>query len=116
MASETTQDNRSSEAGSDIISVCFFTAAEGLLGALVAESASSTPESHLAQDSALHHLTFCVVELTDGRFVIGQSMPDSGDSFDTDSARNCAFQAAMIRATKSGPVRTGKFTFESTSD
>ena len=116
MTSEATQENAPNEAGSDILSVCFFTAAEGIPGALVAESASPTPETHLAHDSAMHHLTFCVVELTDGRTVVGQSMTSDSDSFDTDSARNAAFQAAMLGATRCGPVRTGKFTFESASD
>ena len=71
----------------------YFTAADGALGALSTGDMNPV-EAFLSLPRPLHTLTICVMVLTNGYTVTGESSPVSAENFDAELGRKIARQHA----------------------
>lgn len=78
----------------EIVRQHYFTAANGVLGAVIDDD---QPMHEGSQDAAspLHLLTFCVLELRNGFTVTGESACASPENFDAEIGRKIARQNAV---------------------
>jgi hypothetical protein len=85
----------------NIVSEHYFTAAEGTLGATLAEGHNYAPEIEAgafdAPKAPLDLLTFCVLLLKNGFTVTGESACASPENFDAEIGRKIARQNAVNR-------------------
>jgi hypothetical protein len=83
----------------NIASEHYFTAAQGTLGAVIAEPKEHSPEIAVgafeAPKAPLDLLTFCVIVLRNGFTVTGESACASPENFDAEIGRKIARQNAV---------------------
>lgn len=83
----------------NIVCECYFTAAQGTLGATLMASKNYTPAiesgSYDAEKAPLDLLTFCVLVLKNGFTVTGESACASPENFDAELGRKIARQNAV---------------------
>lgn len=80
----------------NIVCEHYFTAREGVLGALSSDGVPATAyEQAKATPAALGLLTFCVLELRNGFTVTGESACVSPENFDAEIGRRIARQNAV---------------------
>lgn len=85
-----------SDIAAEIVSEHYFTAREGVLGALAADGVPATPyEQANAAPKELGLLTFCVLLLRNGFTVTGESACASAENFDAELGRQIAHRNAV---------------------
>lgn len=73
-----------------IVAEHYFTAADGIEGAIAAETYSGREPHEHKDDGTLSRLTFCVLSLRNGFAVVGQASPATPESFSAKTGRAVA--------------------------